>query len=231
MNVRNDEARGRNRDRFGRHRRACRCWPAYGDAPGANTIGNTARRVRFAASSQLRATRTRRADRDCAASSAVSQPRARIARLRERSRGKDTITGHWEMMGILTDVPFPTYPRGFPSDVVDEFARIAGKAPAGKSSRPRAPRSSSSSAPSTWRRAGRSSTPRRTPSFKWRRTKTSCLSPRSTTGAPARREHAPPAAQRQPGHRPPVCRETPGAFRRTPNRTGLCNRAASEPTR
>jgi phosphopentomutase len=59
------------------------------------------------------------------------QPAARAARLRERSRGKDTITGHWEMMGILTEVPFPTYPRGFPDDVIDAFTAIAGNAPLG----------------------------------------------------------------------------------------------------
>jgi phosphopentomutase len=61
----------------------------------------------------------------------VSDPRARVARLRERSRGKDTITGHWEMMGITTAVPFPTYPNGFPDDVVEAFARITGKLPLG----------------------------------------------------------------------------------------------------
>jgi phosphopentomutase len=54
-----------------------------------------------------------------------------VARLRERSKGKDTITGHWEMAGIITEVPFPTYPNGFPPEVVDEFTRIAGKPPLG----------------------------------------------------------------------------------------------------
>jgi phosphopentomutase len=62
---------------------------------------------------------------------AASQPLARVARLRERSKGKDTITGHWEMAGIVTEVPFPTYPNGFPPEVVDEFTRIAGKPPLG----------------------------------------------------------------------------------------------------
>src|SRR5437899_4343034 len=40
-------------------------------------------------------------------------------RLLERSRGKDTTTGHWELMGVVTAQAFPTYPNGFPSDVVD----------------------------------------------------------------------------------------------------------------
>jgi len=63
--------------------------------------------------------------------SPVDEPRARVGRLRERSRGKDTITGHWEMAGIITAVPFPTYPNGFPTEVVESFTRIAGKPPLG----------------------------------------------------------------------------------------------------
>jgi phosphopentomutase len=42
-------------------------------------------------------------------------------RLLERSKGKDTTTGHWELMGIVTAQAFPTYPHGFPHDVIDPF--------------------------------------------------------------------------------------------------------------
>src|ERR671938_1342944 len=42
-------------------------------------------------------------------------------RLFERSKGKDTTTGHWELMGVVTPQPLPTYPHGFPHDVVDPF--------------------------------------------------------------------------------------------------------------
>ncbi len=42
-------------------------------------------------------------------------------RLTELSKGKDTVTGHWEMMGIVTDPAFPTYPSGFPRDLLEEF--------------------------------------------------------------------------------------------------------------
>jgi phosphopentomutase len=42
-------------------------------------------------------------------------------RLLERSKGKDTTTGHWELMGVVTAQPFPTYPHGFPHDVIDPF--------------------------------------------------------------------------------------------------------------
>src|SRR5512135_3771572 len=42
-------------------------------------------------------------------------------RLLERSKGKDTTTGHWELMGVVTPTPMPTYPYGFPHDVIDPF--------------------------------------------------------------------------------------------------------------
>jgi phosphopentomutase len=48
-------------------------------------------------------------------------------RLFERSKGKDTTTGHWELMGIVTPVPMPTYPHGFPSEVIEEFAHRTGR--------------------------------------------------------------------------------------------------------
>jgi phosphopentomutase len=102
----------------------------YGDAPGANTLGNVAGRI-----GGLSLPHFARLGLGClteiAGVSPVAQPRARVARLRERSKGKDTITGHWEMAGIITQVPFPTYPTGFPAEVVDEFTRIAGKPPLG----------------------------------------------------------------------------------------------------
>jgi phosphopentomutase len=48
-------------------------------------------------------------------------------RLFERSKGKDTTTGHWEMMGVVTPVAFPTYPHGFPDDVIDPFMNRTGR--------------------------------------------------------------------------------------------------------
>lgn len=53
-------------------------------------------------------------------------PTARYGRLRELSKGKDSVTGHWEMMGIVTAVPFPTYPEGFPIPLIKEFERNIG---------------------------------------------------------------------------------------------------------
>jgi phosphopentomutase len=48
-------------------------------------------------------------------------------RLVERSKGKDTTTGHWELMGVVTAEPFPTYPHGFPFDVLDPFMHRTGR--------------------------------------------------------------------------------------------------------
>jgi phosphopentomutase len=48
-------------------------------------------------------------------------------RLFERSKGKDTTTGHWELMGIVTPESMPTYPHGFPFDVIEEFAHRTGR--------------------------------------------------------------------------------------------------------
>jgi phosphopentomutase len=45
----------------------------------------------------------------------------------ELSAGKDTTTGHWEMMGLVTERPFPLYPHGFPPEIVEPFERYAGK--------------------------------------------------------------------------------------------------------
>jgi phosphopentomutase len=48
-------------------------------------------------------------------------------RLLERSKGKDTTTGHWELMGVVTPQPMPTYAHGFPHDVIDPFMHRTGR--------------------------------------------------------------------------------------------------------
>ena len=48
-------------------------------------------------------------------------------RLAERSLGMDTTTGHWEMMGIITERAFPTYPDGFPADLLEAFSAATGR--------------------------------------------------------------------------------------------------------
>lgn len=50
-----------------------------------------------------------------------------IARMTERSRGKDTTIGHWEIAGIYSPRPLPTYPKGFPKEVIDAFEQKTGR--------------------------------------------------------------------------------------------------------
>ena len=57
----------------------------------------------------------------------VTAPEGVYGRLAERSAGKDTITGHWEIAGIETKVPFKTYHNGFPQELMDEFEKRIGR--------------------------------------------------------------------------------------------------------
>ena len=57
----------------------------------------------------------------------VSAPRASFARMRERSMGMDTTIGHWEIAGIVSPQPLPTYPNGFPADLIVEFEKRTGR--------------------------------------------------------------------------------------------------------
>ena len=54
-------------------------------------------------------------------------PRAAIGRMAEASKGKDSVTGHWEMMGIVLDRPFPVFPNGFPKELIDAFEQRIGR--------------------------------------------------------------------------------------------------------
>lgn len=56
----------------------------------------------------------------------VSNPAAAYGKMSEKSKGKDTTTGHWEMAGIILDKAFPTYPNGFPIDLMDEYEALIG---------------------------------------------------------------------------------------------------------
>ncbi len=52
---------------------------------------------------------------------------AAIARMKERSAGKDTTAGHWEIAGLVTNTAFPTYPNGFPKEIIDAFEKTTGR--------------------------------------------------------------------------------------------------------
>ncbi|MHB8160006.1 MAG: phosphopentomutase [Thermoleophilia bacterium] len=55
------------------------------------------------------------------------RPQALFGKLAERSRGKDTTVGHWELMGVVTRKSFPVFPEGFPATIIEEFERVTGR--------------------------------------------------------------------------------------------------------
>ena len=52
---------------------------------------------------------------------------AAVARMKERSVGKDTTAGHWEIAGLVTKTAFPTYPNGFPEEIISAFEKTTGR--------------------------------------------------------------------------------------------------------
>jgi len=98
---------------------------AYGDS-GAHTLGNLARAVDGLALPNLQALGLG----NVAQVQGVApsrEPGGAYGRMQEASVGKDTITGHWEMAGLLTDKALPTYPHGFPPEILAPFERAAGR--------------------------------------------------------------------------------------------------------
>ena len=95
---------------------------AFGDE-GSNTLGHILERMPDLRIPNLRALGLGRL---MGAQDAVRED-AGYGRMRERSRGKDTTTGHWEMSGIVLDRPFPTFPNGFPGEFLDEFSARVGR--------------------------------------------------------------------------------------------------------
>ena len=57
----------------------------------------------------------------------VEKPIGSFGRLAEVSKGKDTTIGHWEIAGIVSEKPLPTYPDGFPEDLLEEYSRLTGR--------------------------------------------------------------------------------------------------------
>jgi phosphopentomutase len=57
----------------------------------------------------------------------AENPTAAVARMREISRGKDTTIGHWEIAGVVSPQPLPTYPSGFPKELLDRFSEAVGR--------------------------------------------------------------------------------------------------------
>ncbi|MSO46276.1 MAG: phosphopentomutase [Acidobacteria bacterium] len=100
---------------------------AYGDE-GSNTLGNVARRVPLA----VPVLRSLGLNRLVPLGGATPErPRGAYGRMIEVSAGKDSVTGHWELMGVVLERPFPTYPSGFPPDMIAEFERRIERATLG----------------------------------------------------------------------------------------------------
>ena len=97
----------------------------YGDE-GSNTLGNVAKAVGGLDLPNLEQLGLGNIE-DLEGCPPLEHAPAVAGRLFERSKGKDTTTGHWELMGIVTPVAMPTYPHGFPSSVLEEFAHRTGR--------------------------------------------------------------------------------------------------------
>ena len=95
---------------------------AYGDT-GSDTVGNVASRIPL----KIAALRTLGLGRVAAIGGPQSAAAAAVGRMAVASAGKDAVTGHWEMMGIVLDRPFPVFPGGFPSQVIAEFSGLIGR--------------------------------------------------------------------------------------------------------
>lgn len=112
----------------------CDSW-GVGDAPdvadygdeGSDTLGNTSRAVGGITAPNLGALGLGHLTR-IEGVPPGAKAGAGFGRAAERSAGKDTITGHWEMMGILSSVPFPLYPDGFPPEIIEPFEARIGRA-------------------------------------------------------------------------------------------------------
>ena len=111
---------------------------AYGDE-GSNTVGNIARQIplkvptlRALGLGEVVALDDRTGpDFPAPAHQTRIGFRGAFGRMAEASPGKDSVTGHWEMMGIVLDRPFPTFPTGFAPDLIREFERRIGRATLG----------------------------------------------------------------------------------------------------
>src|SRR5436190_1543452 len=97
---------------------------AYGDG-GSDTLGNISRVVPL----KLPTLRSLGLSRVATVHgmAPIESPLAAFGRMAERSPGKDSVTGHWEIAGIVLDRAFPTFPDGFPAGLIAEYERRIGR--------------------------------------------------------------------------------------------------------
>ncbi len=97
----------------------------YGDI-GADTFGHILEKNRDLKIPNLKKLGIGNIDDVAWSDLACAEPMGAFGKMAEISRGKDTITGHWEIAGIYTDTPFKTYPDGFPQSFISEFEKNIG---------------------------------------------------------------------------------------------------------
>lgn len=97
----------------------------YGDE-GSNTLGNVARAVGGLKMPNAQSLGLGNII-EIEGVPSTEMPKAAWGKMGEMSVGKDTTTGHWELAGLVLETPFPTYPEGFPPEVMDEFERRIGR--------------------------------------------------------------------------------------------------------
>src|SRR4029077_15845188 len=100
----------------------------YGDR-GSDTLGSTARGepLKLPALRSLGLARVA----NLGPGEPGGTPLGAFGRMAEQSAGKDSVTGHWELAGVVLDRPFPTFPHGFPPEVIAEFERRIGRSTIG----------------------------------------------------------------------------------------------------
>lgn len=98
----------------------------YGDK-GTNTLASVAKSPYFSMPNmeklglfQIEGVKVNQYAKKCAI-------QGKIARMTEKSKGKDTTIGHWEIAGICSKKPLPTYPNGFPKEILEEFSKKTGR--------------------------------------------------------------------------------------------------------
>ena len=98
----------------------------FGD-PGSDTLGHIAEKMNGLNLPNLSAFGLGNIRSTIQGVSPVDQPKAHFGLMQEASNGKDTMTGHWEIMGLYIDQPFITFPDGFPDDLIQELEKRSGR--------------------------------------------------------------------------------------------------------
>ncbi len=98
----------------------------YGDK-GTNTIGSVSSSSYFRVPNLKKLGLFNIEGVECQKKEPVDAPLGCVARMREASKGKDTTIGHWEIAGMISENPLPTYPNGFPAEVLEKFSQMTGR--------------------------------------------------------------------------------------------------------